>query len=371
MCRDRPVQRERLRRRMLGALLAERRVLPAAYRCGHPELAVLAEHRVVVVDARFPDPLVAPVRRRLRRIEPGGVARAQVERHLRVTYRRLERRGDVLDGVQDRDEIGAVLGRPVERAVRVHGREATVAGDEIVQVVLLGHPVAEGDDDVPLHALGPGRLGERQLALGDAFGPVAEVGERRVAQVRELAEHHLAGLPRLDAAAPRLGGGGEGAERRRNRARGGLAELMAADAARVLHRADPVGLRDAGRDASRSAKLARRRDLQHRVPVDRGVVVRGGGLVGCDHRGDVQTLPRLRGRLGAVNQAIAPCPHLVACRRQIRHDEAAAVVGHDALDVADGQVPRFGNHPDAGLRSLGAGDHAADVVVVDGDVDGR
>ena len=180
------------------------------------------------------------------------------------------------------------------RAVRVHGRETAVAGDEIMEVVLLGHPVAEGDDDVPLHSLGTRRLGKRQLALGDAVGPIAEVRERRVAEVRELAEHHLPRLTRLHAAPPGLGGRGERAQRRGNRARRRLADLMAPDAAGVLHRADPVGLGQAGRDAALAAELAGGRDLQHRIPIDRRVVVRGGGLAGGDHRRDVQPLARLR-----------------------------------------------------------------------------
>src|SRR3712207_8790813 len=44
-------------------------------------------------------------------------------------------------------------------------------------------------------------------------------------------------------------------ERRRERARGFLSKLMAADAPLVLHREDVIGLRDRGRDAALAAEL--------------------------------------------------------------------------------------------------------------------
>ena len=134
-----------------------------------------------------------------------------------------------------------------------------------------------------------------------------------------------------------------------NRARRLLPELMAADAAGVLHRADPLRLRQPRGDAALAAELIGGRDLQHRVPVDGGVVVRRGGFVGRRRRGDRQALSGFGRRLGAVDQPVAARPHLVARRRQIGHDESAAIVGDDALDVADGKVARFGDHPDAGL----------------------
>ena len=73
-------------------------------------------------------------------------------------------------------------------------------------------------------------------------------------------------------------------------------------------------------------------------------------------------------RLGAVDEAVAARPDLVVRWREIGHDETAPVVGHHALDVADRKVAGFRNHPDAGLRTLGSGHDAADVVVVDRDV---
>ena len=54
---------------------------------------------------------------------------------------------------------------------------APIARDQVVQVLLLVHPVAQRDDDVALGALGAARAAVRQLALRDAIGPVAVVLE--------------------------------------------------------------------------------------------------------------------------------------------------------------------------------------------------
>jgi hypothetical protein len=70
--------------------------------------------------------------------------------------------------------------------------------------VFLGHPVAKRDDDVPLDTLRTRRLGERQLALGNAVRPLRIVGERHLAEAVQLAEHHRARLARLDAPLPCL-----------------------------------------------------------------------------------------------------------------------------------------------------------------------
>jgi len=50
------------------------------------------------------------------------------------------------------------------------------------------------------------RLALRQLALGDAVGPVAEILERHPAELSgNTVDHELAGLPGGDAAHPRFG----------------------------------------------------------------------------------------------------------------------------------------------------------------------
>ncbi len=200
------IHRKRLRRRMIRSRLAPRRVVGAAHRRRKPEPAVAPEHRVVVVDARLPDALAAPVGRRLQRIERRRVSRTEVERHLRIPHRRLEGRRHVLHRIEDRHRVRAVLGRPEQRPVGVDRRVPAIARDEIVEIVLLVHPVAQRDDDVAFDALRPRRLGERQFALGDAIGPVAEVGERHLAEVVQLVEHLLPDCPdctrRFHASAP-------------------------------------------------------------------------------------------------------------------------------------------------------------------------
>ena len=295
------------------------------------------------------------------------MAGAEIERHLRIAHRRREGGGDVLHRVEGRDVVGAVLGRPEDPAVGVDGRMAAIAGDQVVEVVLVVHPVAQRDDDVALDALGTGRRGKRQLALGDAVGPVAVVGERALTEIGELIEHHRARLARLHPSLPGLGAGGEGAQAGRDGARRQLAELVAADTAGVLHRRDPLPLRQARRDVGGlAAELVGGRDLQHRIPVDRRVVAgRDGGRGGFDRR-DVDDLPGLRRLPGAVHQPVAARPHHVAARGQVGDDVAPAVVGDDALDVADTEVAGLGDDPDPGLRSLRPGDHAADVIGVDG-----
>ena len=88
---------------------------------------------------------------------------------------------------------------------------------------------------------GRGGLLLRQLALGDAVGPLAEILERRAAEVAgELVGHLLAGLAGLDAPHPGL------LARLKWPNCAGivrvslLAELVAADAADVLHLLEPV-----------------------------------------------------------------------------------------------------------------------------------
>ena len=110
---------------------------------------------------------------------------------------------------------------------------------------------------------------------------------------------------------------------------------MAADAAGVLHGADPIHLGQARRDAARAAELIGGGNLQHRVPVDRWVVVRRGCLARGDHCGNGNPLSGLRARLRTVYQAVTTCPDLIASRWKIGDDETAPIVGDDTLDVAD------------------------------------
>src|SRR5262249_60144857 len=95
----------------------------------------------------------------------------------------------------------------------------------------------------------------------------------------EPVHHRLAGLAGGDAASPRFRARLEVAEGGRDRARRLLPELMAADAVDVRHPHAPEVLRDVLRNVGRTAELRRRRDLEHRVPVDRRVEFRRRGRI--------------------------------------------------------------------------------------------
>src|SRR5262249_11336506 len=133
---------------------------------------------------------------------------------------------------------------------------APVRGDQVVDQGLLCPPLPRRADDVALAALRPRRLALRQLALGDAVPPSAEILERHAAELSGKPVHHeLAGLSGADAAHPCLRAGLELAELRRDGARRFLPELMAADAVNVTHALAPGLARDALRDIRRAAQI--------------------------------------------------------------------------------------------------------------------
>ncbi len=194
MCRIGALHRERLRGGVIRALFAEGRILRRTHRGGQPQASVASEHRVVIVDARIPDAIHAPVGRWLKCVERRGMSWPEAERHARISHRRLERRRHVLHWIEDRKNVRAVLWRSDQRTVCVDRREASIARDQIVEVLLLVHPVAQGDDDVALDTLRPWRFGKGELAFRNAIDPVAVVGERQITQSGELTEHLRAGL---------------------------------------------------------------------------------------------------------------------------------------------------------------------------------
>ena len=253
------LDREHLGRRMVRTLLAEVRVVRTADRRRQPDPAFAVEHGVVIVDLRIPGLLVAPIGRRRDRLFDRRVARSQGFGHVGIAHRRLEGRDRVRLGIEDRQNVGRIFRRAEQRAIGVDRRIALVGRDQVVQVLLLGAPVPGGDDDVALDALRPRRLAVRQFALGDAVGPVAEILVGRSAKIAgELVDHQWRGLAGHGAAAPRVFSGLELAERGRDGAGRRLAQLMAADASAVLHRLEPVGLRDLFGDVALAAELASR-----------------------------------------------------------------------------------------------------------------
>ena len=300
------------------------------------------------------------------------MAGAERFRHVRILHRHLEERHLVRLRIQDRNVVGRVFGRAVQRAVGVDGRIAPVRRDQVVQIMLLGAPFPGGDDDVALDALGPRRLGLRQFALGDAVGPVAEILVRHAAELSgNPVRHHLARLTRLEAAHPGIPARLERTELRRDRAGGLLAELMAADAVDVVHLPQPVGLGDVLGNVGRAAEIARRRNLQHRVPVDRRIIVRRGRRVRRRHRRVVEHLPGLRAQLGRIHQPVAAHPDAVVRRRQVGDEVAATVVGDDDPGELGGQLGGFGDHPDAGFRPFRTGNDARNIGAADLDRRGR
>ena len=120
------LDREGLRRWMVGALLAEVRIVGAADRGGEPDPSLAVEHRVVIVDPAVPDLLLAPVGRRRDRLLDRGMTRAEGFRHLRILHRRPEVGDRVGLGIEDGQHVGRVFGRAEELAVGVHGRVAPV-----------------------------------------------------------------------------------------------------------------------------------------------------------------------------------------------------------------------------------------------------
>ena len=158
---DGAFHREGFGRRMIRSRFAEGRILSTAHRGGQPDAPVAPEHGVVVVDARLPDPLAPPVSGGLQRIESCGMTRTEIERHAGVAHRSDERGRDVLHRIENRQSVGAVLGRSDNGAVTINRREAAIACNQIVQILFVVHPVAERDDDVALDALRSRRLGKR------------------------------------------------------------------------------------------------------------------------------------------------------------------------------------------------------------------
>ncbi len=295
----RVVEREQLCRRMVRFRRAPIRIGPAADARGVPQAAALVEHGVVIVRLGVPELPVAPIGRRRRRLDGGGVAGPERQRRVRIAHRHLEERYRVRLGIEDRHIVGRVFRRAVKLAVGVDRGIAPVRRDQVVQVLVRRGPGPRGDHEVALDAARTLGLGERQFALGDAVGPVAEIFVRHAAELTgDAVGHLLARLARQDAALPRFGARIELAELRRDRARRLLAELMTADAIDVFHPRDPSGARDVLRDIGRAAEVALRRDRQHRVPVNRGIIMRGCSIVRRRHGGVIENLARLRAQLG-------------------------------------------------------------------------
>src|SRR6476661_4289005 len=97
---------------MLRSLLAKGGILRRANPRGEPNTSLLVEHRVVHASLAVPDDFVPPVRRRRRGVILGG-------RRLWIAYRHPDLSCLVIDRVQDRKEISALLRSSKDQAVGV------------------------------------------------------------------------------------------------------------------------------------------------------------------------------------------------------------------------------------------------------------
>jgi hypothetical protein len=128
-------------------------------------------------------------------------------------------------------------------------------------------------------------------------------------------------------------------------------------------RVDAVTRRPSARECGRI------RHLDHRVPVDRRIVLRRGFLIRRLHGGEVELFAGLAVDLRGIDEAIAAHPDLVLRLRQIGDDIAALIVGDDHLGHLGAEIGGFRDHPHARLRAGRASDHAADIIGVDGNGD--
>ena len=144
-----------------------------------------------------------------------------------------------------------------------------------------------------------------------------------------------------------------------------LAELVTADAAVVLHYVEIVGQFYVLRRLF-AAEYAGLGDLHHRIPVDRRVVVRSGGLARRSHGLQIELLAGRAFYLGRIDEAVTAYPNVVVGFGQIGNNVAPLIVGDDNADKAHRQIARFRDNPHAGFRPLRPGNDAADIVVIDG-----
>src|SRR5215831_9952966 len=106
----RPLYREDLGRGMIGTLLAKGRVVGVAKPRSEPDSPLPVDHAVVVISLGIPDLLRAPIRRRLHELVARRMARPERFRRVCIAHRSHKVRGRMLDWIEDRDDVGAVLG---------------------------------------------------------------------------------------------------------------------------------------------------------------------------------------------------------------------------------------------------------------------
>ena len=225
-------------------------------------------------------------------------------------------------------------------------------------------PVPERDDHVALDALRPLRLGERQFTCGNPIGPVGEHGQGPLGvETADVAGHEELRLPRHQPPLPGFNRVLESTQFPRNCPRARRAERVTRAASADLDDIEPLAL---ALDI-RQRKFALRWRIEERPPVHRRVVLRCFLFTRCQNGGEVEHAPRPRRHFRRVDEFETAHPHAVVRLRKIGNDVAPAIVGDDNLGKFGRKLGRLRDHPDAGLGSIGPGDHAAEVTLKDAD----
>jgi hypothetical protein len=151
-----------------------------------------------------------------------------------------------------------------------------------------------------------------------------------------------------------------------------IAQLMTGEAAVGLHDVQPLLLAlHLGRHAiaaglgTGAGEFAFGWNPQHRVPIDRGIILRRRLPVGCSDGFQGELLSWRGLDLRRIHQAVTAHPDAVGGLGQIRDQEPALVVGYDDLGVFCGKAGGFRDDPDAGFGALGARDRTADIAGLD------
>ncbi len=289
------IDREDLGVLIVRALLAPVRIVHAAHGRGEPNPTVLAHHGVVVVGAGVPERLRRPNRPTAPRASPRRHDPGRARAACSGSATGILKNDTVLvfgssSGALSVEYSGEPNSRPLPFTV------GSRRSDEIRSCMYLSGADQSQVVTTRLRSTPAGRggllLGSSPLATRSVQSPKYLYGTP-LELAGDAVGHHLAGLAGLDAAHPGVGAAVELAELRRDGAGRLLAELMTTDAVGVVHLLDPVGARDVLRNLGRAAEVLLRRNLHHRVPVDRRIIMRGGGLRRRRYRGMVQVWPGL------------------------------------------------------------------------------
>ena len=168
-----------------------------------------------------------------------------------------------------------------------------------MQVGLGIGPVPHRDDGVTLDALRALRLRGRQLARGNPVGPIAEHLQRALgAHSLCVIDHIGTGLPGLDSSRPSLVAGFELSELLGDGAGRLVAQLVTSNAAIRLDHVQvltlaPHGCVDAVASRAGPREITRLRDLDHRIPIDRRIVLGRSQITGRLHGREIKDLAGL------------------------------------------------------------------------------